>query len=54
MSVIAIAKTICDIRRNIEAASDACLQANCARAFDLLEDALNQLNALASLMSPKE
>lgn len=43
MDFVEIMQTIVDIRRNVDAASAACLQANCAQAFDLLEEVQNQL-----------
>ena len=54
MSTIAIMKTLDDIRRNAEAASDACLHTNCAKAFDLLEEVINQLSDLMILLSTEE
>lgn len=43
MDVLDIMQAAVDIRSNVEAASEACLQANCAKAFDLLEEVQNQL-----------
>lgn len=53
MDVLNIMQAIVDIRLNVEAASEACLHANCAKAFDLLEEVQNQLFDLF-LMLPVE